>query len=101
VYRKDFQVGSNSLNCGPIVYSLVSLGKPPFTLLSSATPGKMTIETQATLLSQVKLYNYYIKGCIHFASDNYDLCGRSKDLQIEIKDPCLTTVPSTEAITTI
>lgn len=76
----DFMKGSNDLSCGPILYTLVGLNSPPFTLVNSPTPEYMRIKTEATLMEQLGIYNYYIEGCIYFPTDGYYLCGRSNDL---------------------
>jgi len=98
VSTSDFQIASNDLSCGPIVHEIVGLEDPPFQLEAASDPSMLRIRTEATLLSQVGTYNYFIRVCLTFSFDGHQICARTSDLQIEIKNPCLETVPETKVM---
>lgn len=94
-----FPLGYNTLNCGPITYQLIGLPQPTFQITEDPQDSSaLTIRTEAVSRAQLGVYEYYIQGCITFASDNTQVCGRTNDLRIVMKDPCPDTVPYTESI---
>jgi len=93
----NYPMASNSMNCGPIFHNVVGLPMPnPFMRQDQGIPNTLDIKTEATLLTHVGVYNYYIEACIVFNNGD-SICDRTNDLQIEIKNPCLSTSISTES----
>ena len=93
-----FEKGVNSLGCGPIAHRLIGLPSETFTIVEPPEPLVLDIGTKASTPAELGVYDYVIQGCLYFPVDGLEICETTNDLQMEVKDPCAGTIPSTQPI---
>ena len=76
-----FEVGINSMGCGPIEHKLVGLPIETFAVIDPNVPeGSLDICTKATTHQELGIYDYVIEGCLTFPVDGYQICATTNDL---------------------